>query len=88
MAWTIEYTEPAEKTLSKLDRTVARRIVAFLDQRIAVTDDPRSQGQALSGALRGQWRYRVGDYRIICRIEDQRLVVLVIDIGHRGDVYR
>lgn len=89
MAWTISYTESARRQLRKLDRPTARRIVAFMDGRIATQDDPRSSGEALTGPLLGTyWRYRVGDYRIICDIEDGALRVLVLEVGHRREIYR
>jgi len=65
LAWTINYATTAKEQLRKLDRTVARRIIDFMDERICVMEDPRSIGKALSGPLGGFWRYRVGDYRII-----------------------
>lgn len=89
MAWTISYAETARKQLRKLDRQSARRIIDFMDERIAPQQDPRSTGHALTGPLLGAyWRYRVGDYRIICDIQDGALCVLVIEIGNRRDVYR
>ena len=88
MAWTIEYEQAALDQLRKLDRSVQRRIVDYMDERIALADKPRNHGHALPGQFSRLWRYRVGDYRIVCRIEDERLVVLVIGIGHRRDVYR
>ncbi|WP_103727314.1 type II toxin-antitoxin system RelE/ParE family toxin [Novosphingobium sp. HII-3] len=88
MAWRIELTTSAEKSLSKLDRTAARRITTFLRERIASGADPRSSGKALAGQLAGLWRYRVGDYRLICQIEDGKLVILVLTVGHRSDIYR
>ena len=89
MAWAISYTETATKLLSKLDRPAARRILDFMDARIAPQADPRSIGGALTGpALGAFWRYRVGDFRIICDIEDEALRVLVIEIGHRSEIYR
>jgi mRNA interferase RelE/StbE len=89
LAWTISYTETARKQLRKLDRQIARRIVDFMDERIAAQADPRSTGAALTGPLLGAyWRYRVGDYRIICDIQDGILNVLVIEIGNRKEVYR
>lgn len=87
MAWTIDYTDSARKQLLKLDRPTARRIVDFMDTRVAA-DDPRSTGKALSGPLGGFWRYRVGDYRVICDIQDGALRVLVVEIGNRREVYR
>lgn len=89
MAWTIEYTATARRQLKKLDRQVARRILDFMDERVATTDDPRSIGKALTGSQIGEyWRYRVGDFRILCSIQDGRLCVLVIEIGHRREIYR
>lgn len=88
MAWTIEYAESVKKTVRKLDAQERRRIRAFLEERLAGLDDPRSLGKSLSGSLAGLWRYRVGDYRVIARIEDDRMVVLVVRIGPRKEVYR
>jgi len=88
LAWTVEYEQAALDQLRKLDRSVQRRIVDYMDERIALTDNPRSQGHALTGRFSSLWRYRVGDYRIICRIEDERLVGLVVGIGPRRDIYR
>ena len=89
MAWTIEYDARARKDLTGLDRQIARRITRFMRERVAPLEDPRSIGQALSGSdLGGFWRYRIGDYRIICDIQDSKIVVLVLPIGHRREVYR
>jgi mRNA interferase RelE/StbE len=89
LAWTIDYTETARKQLLKLDRQVARRILDFMDERIAGQEDPRSSGKALTGPILGVfWRYRVGDCRIICDIQDGALRILVIEIGDRKSVYR
>lgn len=88
MAWTIEYAESARKPLRKMDQETRSRIRTFLEERVAGSDDPRATGKALKGPLATLWRYRVGDWRIICRIEDGRLVVLVLEIGHRREVYR
>jgi mRNA interferase RelE/StbE len=89
LAWRIELTATAAKQLAKLDKSEAKRIATFLRQRLAVLDDPRSMGKALTGPMLGAyWRYRVGDYRIICDIQDGALCVLVIEIGNRRDVYR
>ncbi len=89
MGWTIELTQTATRQLAQLDKAVARRIRKFLQQRIAPVENPRSLGQKLQGPTLGEfWKYRVGDYRIIVSIEDDRLVVLVIQIGHRRELYR
>ena len=88
MAWTIEYAETAKKQLRKLDKLAARRIVDFMDERVAASDAPRGMGKALKGSLGELWRYRVGDYRVICDIQDGVLTVLVLQIGNRREVYR
>lgn len=88
MAWTIDYAETAKGQLRKLDKQTARRIVDSMDERIAGLEDPRSTGKALTGPLGGLWRYRVGDCRVICDIQDSALRVLVVQVGHRRDVYR
>ena len=89
MVWQIEFGDAAKKDLAKLDKQLARRITAFLRERVAVLDDPRSIGEALKGSKLGEfWKYRVGDYRIISSIEDGALRVLVVRIGNRREVYR
>jgi len=89
LAWTIELTASAVRHLEKLDKAVERRIWKFLHERIALLENPRTLGKALRGETLGEfWRYRVGDYRLITSIEDDRLVVLVIKIGHRREIYQ
>jgi mRNA interferase RelE/StbE len=89
LAWSVEFDPAAAKELRKLDEQVARRILAFLRERVAPLDDPRSLGEALRGDALGQfWKYRLGDYRIVARIVDSRLIVMVVRIGHRREVYR
>jgi mRNA interferase RelE/StbE len=89
LAWQIEFEAGALKDLKKLDREVAKRITSFLKTRITVLENPRSIGAALKGSNLGElWRYRVGDYRIICEIRDKELIILAISIGHRREVYR
>lgn len=88
MAWRIELSDTAAKQLGKLDKVEAKRITAFLRQRLAELDNPRSLGKALTGPLGGLWRYRVGDHRIICELQDDVLYVLVVKIGNRREVYR
>ena len=89
MAWQIEFDPDALKELKKLDRPVQMRLVAFLRERLSPLEDPRSIGEALSGARLGSyWKYRVGDWRIVCDIQDQRIVVRVLRIGNRREVYR
>jgi len=89
VAWTIEYDRAAQKVAQKLSAATQKRIRAFLEERLLSLSDPRQLGTSLKGSELGEyWRYRVGDYRIICDIQYGRLVVLVIDIGHRSDAYR
>ena len=89
MAWTIEYVETARKQLRKLDRQIAKRILDFMDERVAVLDDPRTLGAALSGPQLGDfWKFRVGDYRIITDIQDKQIRILVLRVGNRREVYR
>ena len=88
MAWTIEFDADARRELEKLDRPVSNRILKFLRQRVAALDDPRTIGERLHGPLRQYWKYRVGDYRLICSIKDDRLVVIVVRVGHRREVYK
>ncbi|MEK2485524.1 type II toxin-antitoxin system RelE/ParE family toxin [Providencia stuartii] len=87
MVWTINYSERALKSLRKMDKQNARRIVDFMDLRIATLDDPRLSGKPLKGELGEFWRYRVGDYRILCEIRDNELIILAATIGHRKEVY-
>lgn len=89
MAWTIELDKAAERELGKLDKQAARRILAFLHERVANLEDPRSIGEALKGSKLGEfWKYRVGDYRIISDIEDRILRIYIVRIGNRREVYR
>ena len=88
MAWNIEIKPSADKALDKLDPQAAKRILGFLHTRVAPLDNPRAIGEALSGSLGDYWKYRVGDYRIICDIQDNIITVLVLAIGDRKQVYR
>lgn len=86
-AWTVEFDDRARHELRKLDATIQQTILRYLRERIAVAEDPRRFGKPLRRNLAGLWRYRVEDYRLICRLEDERVVVLVLRVGHRRDVY-
>ena len=86
MSWTVELTSDAARTLRKRDPQISRRIRKVL-AAIESLEDPRVRGKALTGPLCGLWRYRVGDYRIVCDLVDSQLVVLVIDIDHRSSIY-
>ena len=80
-------TETFKKQLKKLDAAISKRVLDYLEQ-IELLDNPRARGKALTSNLSGLWRYRVGNYRILCRINDDRLIITVIEIGHRSTVYR
>lgn len=86
MAWQIKFTEKAENSFSKLDKAVQKRVVKKLKE-ISKHENPKDTGKALTGNLTGLWRYRVGDYRIICSIEQTEIVILVVDVNHRRQVY-
>ncbi|MBI5331025.1 MAG: type II toxin-antitoxin system RelE/ParE family toxin [Betaproteobacteria bacterium] len=89
MAWSIEFDDSAKKDMARLDKQVARRITAFLRERVLRLDTPRAIGEALKGSELGDfWKYRVGDYRVVCTIEDQVLRILVVRVGNRREVYR
>ena len=85
--WTVEFDDRARRELRKLDAKIQQTILRYLRNRIAVAGDPRRFGKPLRRNLAGLWRYRVEDYRLICRLEDDRVVVLVLQVGHRRDVY-
>ncbi|MBX5186754.1 type II toxin-antitoxin system RelE/ParE family toxin [Rhizobium sp. NZLR5] len=89
MVWRIEFHRAAERELEKLGHEAARRILRFLNDRVARLDDPRSIGEALKGSELGDfWTYRVGDYRVIANIDDGAVLILIVRIGNRRDVYR
>ena len=88
LAWVVEYDPRALKDLRKLGRTAQSKILDYMDDRVVNADDPRLSGKPLRGSLFKLWRYRVGDYRIICEIQDNRMVVLVVGAGHRSSVYK
>ena len=88
MAWQVELSPATLKSLSKMDKPIAQRIINFLRDRLEKIEDPRSIGQALKGSELGEfWKYRVGDYRLVARIEYQVMRVLVIKVGNRKEVY-
>mgnify|MGYP001259337585 CR=1 FL=1 len=87
MVWKIEIDPVAEKELDRLDPQIARRILKFLRERVLPLEDPRTIGKPLKGQFGDFWRYRVGDYRIIVRIEDDVFLILVLRIGHRKHIY-
>lgn len=87
MTWLIKFDPRAAKELKKIDRVAQKRIITYLKKQVAVQNNPRNLGKNLTGNKQGLWRYRVGDYRIICQLLDQDLTVLVIKVGHRKSVY-
>jgi mRNA interferase RelE/StbE len=89
MAWTIEFSPGAKRDVDKLDRQHAKRILRFLFDRLASLEDPRSIGEPMVGPKCGEfWKYRVGDYRILAKMANERFVVVVVKVGHRREVYR
>jgi len=89
MVWKIEFERSAEKELDRLAPQAAKRILIFLHERISRLENPRSIGEALKGSKLGEfWKYRVGEYRIISKIEDKEIRILVVRIGNRREVYR
>ena len=86
MSWKVEFDSAAVKQLRKIDRTWQRRIVAYIEE-IATLPDPHVRGKPLRSNLRGLWRYRVGDYRLLCQLQDDVLIVRVVKIGHRRTIY-
>ena len=88
MAWRVEITRTAERHIAKLDRKVQIRVVHYFRENLEQSEDPRQQGKALRGEKKGLWRYRVGDYRIICHLRDESKTVVVLTLGHRKEIYR
>jgi mRNA interferase RelE/StbE len=88
LAWTLRLSETAKRQLRKLDSSNAQVILRYLNRLVQETSDPRERGSSLRANFAGLWRYRVGDYRVICSIEVNELVILVLQIGHRRDVYQ
>ena len=88
MAWAIELSPGARRDLKELDPQHARRLLKFLFERLTRLENPRSIGEPLQGQLRECWKYRVGDYRVLCAIRDELLTVLVVKVGHRREIYR
>lgn len=87
MTWSVEFDDTAAKELRKLDRHAQQEILHYFRERIATADDPRRFGKPLARDLKGLWRYRIRNYRMICTIEDAKLIGLVLRVGHRKDVY-
>jgi mRNA interferase RelE/StbE len=89
LAWKIDFIPDVEKTLANLGAEATKRILKFMRQRVASLEDPRSIGEPLKGSrFAGLWRYRVGDYRILCEIQDEKISILVVRVGHRREVHK
>lgn len=89
MLWAIKYTETSQRQLKKLDKSLALRVLDYMDERVAHLEDPRSLGKNLVGPRLGSyWRYRVGEVRVICDIQDQQVLILVVEVGQRREVYQ
>ena len=84
----IVFSEKAKKQLKKLDKHIAALIIGWLEKNIEGSENPRVHGKSLTENRAGEWRYRIGDYRVICEIQDEKVIVLVLDVGHRRDVYK
>lgn len=87
MRYSVETTARFDREFRKLDRYTQRMIKGWIDKNLVDTDNPRSQGKGLTANRSGQWRYRIGDYRLICQIDDGKLVILALTVGHRSEVY-
>jgi mRNA interferase RelE/StbE len=87
MKYHVEYTKTAIKQLKKMDRTIAAFILSFIEEKLLNCENPRLYGKALQGNLQDKWRYRVGDYRILAKIEDAVVVITIVEVGHRKDIY-
>lgn len=87
MRYSVQYSKQAIKELKKLDRFTRQMIYSWIDKNLSDCEDPRQHGKALTANRKGQWRYRIGDYRLICDIQDDKLVILALTVGHRRDIY-
>ena len=87
MIYKVVFTEKAKKELKKLDKQISALIIGWLEKNIEGCNNPRAYGKELTGNKSGQWRYHIGDYRAICEIEDDKVIVLVLEIGHRKNIY-
>ena len=88
MKYRVEYTDKAIKSLKKLDKSVLKMIKAWIEKNLVGTENPRQHGKGLTSNRSGQWQYRVGDYRILAEIQDEKLVIILIGVGHRSQIYQ
>lgn len=88
MSYSVEYTKTAFRELKKMDRKIASFIVSYIEDKLVNCEDPRRYGKTLQGALKSKWRYRVGDYRVLAKIQDDIVVITVVEVGHQRDVLK
>ena len=88
MSYSVETTSRFDRDFKKLDRYTQKMVKAWIQKNLVGCSDPRIHGKGLASNRSGQWRYRIGDYRLICSIEDDRLVILALSIGHRSEIYK
>lgn len=88
MNWTVELSKPALKQLGKINKTEREYIWRFIKETLPNQHNPRQTGRALQGSLKGLWRYRVGNYRLVCQIKDNEVLILILEIGHRKNIYQ
>jgi mRNA interferase RelE/StbE len=88
MSYRVETTARFDKEFKKLDRYTQKMVKAWVEKNLVGCNDPRAHGKGLSANRSGQWRYRIGDYRLICKIEDEKLIILALTVGHRSDIYK
>lgn len=88
MKYKVLFTDKSKKQLMKMDRSVAKLITSWIVKNLQDCEDPRRHGKALTADRSGQWRYRVGDYRLLAEIQDENIIILIVEIGHRRDIYK
>ena len=88
MSYHVEFTETALKELKKMDRQTVRLILGWIRKNLEGCENPRQHGKGLTANRNGQWRYRVGDYRLLAEIQDDKIIILIVHIGHRSEIYR
>ncbi|MEZ7651754.1 type II toxin-antitoxin system RelE family toxin [Streptococcus sp. 27098_8_51] len=82
----VHYSKRAQKQIKKLDKQIQRLLFAWIDKNLEGTDNPRQHGKGLTGDRANEWRYRIGDYRLICQIQDDKMVILALEVGHRREI--
>ena len=87
MKYTVLFTETAKKQLKKMDKSVSSLIIGWIEKNLVSCENPRQHGKGLTANRTGQWRYRIGDYRVLSKIDDKNIIILIIEIGHRKEIY-